>query len=75
MFRNVVCEYCGDEFDTPSLRSRICYKCLQKKSNKEKAEKERREKKAEKIHDEVREALKLGLSYGQYMAAAKNKEV
>ena len=70
----LTCEICGEKFLTPCHFKRQCKSCLDKQSNKEKAEKQRREAIANKIHEDNRAAQKLGLSYGEYMAKYAGRE-
>ena len=65
------CINCGDEFEHFNKMRRFCPKCHWLRSqNTEEQPKRRKGNPNQKLIDEVREASKLGLSYGQYKGRA-----
>ena len=72
---NLICDICGAEFEAPSRMFDYCPDCRGLHSIPEKKE-EKKSNPNDKLLEEVREATKQGLSYGNYKGrhtGGKNK--
>ena len=70
----VTCDICGVEFEAPHMKIKICndcqLSCYKSLQNEQKA---KPKKTNSKLYEEVREAAKMGLSYGQYKGKGEYK--
>lgn len=68
--RVIECEYCGYDFEADTYMRKICDSCL-KELYRSSKKNEKKENSNAKIIELVREASKLGLSYGEYQRRMK----
>lgn len=85
MNKNVVCEECGKEFHSEHPNQKICDDCIRlirnqrarenyyKRKKKNSTSKKPKKRKSQ-IENLNKEALKRGMTYGQYVAMQRAKE-